>query len=169
LRVAVDNNFASRSFNCARAADARLAAAAVLAVLFTRFEAATFRRAALTGFFAVLDLAGFRFDSFAATVLVLARLGLLVLRATRVFDADLLFVARLRALDEEAPFVVRFAFGFALEAEPVFFVFELVVFLDFLGATIANLSTRKLSRTRYSSGTNTASDPCTNIALRTAS
>ena len=125
------------------------------------------RRAEFTGH--CLELVRFRFESFVATVLVLARLVLLVLRAARVFDADLLFATRLRALDEEAPFVVRFDFGFAREAEPVFFVFELVVFLDLLRATIVNLSTRKLSRTRYRSGTNTALDPCTNIALRTAS
>jgi len=153
-----------------------LAAAAVLAVVFPLFEAATFRRTALVGFFAALDsrvtvleLVRFRFESFVATVLALARLVLLVLRAARVFDADLLFATRLRALDEEAPFVIRFDFGFAREAEPVFFVFELVVFLDLLGATIVNLSTRKLFRTRYRSGTNTALDPCTNIAFRTTS
>jgi hypothetical protein len=124
-----------------------LAAVAALVVLFTLFEAATFRRAAPAGFFATptLELVGFRFESFVAAVLALARLALAVLRATRVFDTDLLFATRLRALDEEAPFVVCFDLGFALEAEPVFFVFELVVFLDLLGATIVNLSTRKLS------------------------
>jgi len=47
--------------------------------------------------------------------------------------------------------VVRFDLGFALATAPVFFVFELVVFLDLLRATIVNLSTRKLSRTRYRS------------------
>jgi len=51
-------------------------------------------------------------------------------------------------LDEEAPFVVRFAFGFALEAEPVFFVFELVVFFDLLRAAIVNpLHARTLPHT----------------------
>jgi hypothetical protein len=76
---------------------------------------------------------------------------LLVLRATRVFDAVLLLLTRLRTLDEEAAFVLRFALVFAVEAAPVFFVFGLVVFLDLLRATIINLSTRKLSRTRYTS------------------
>jgi len=57
----------------------------------------------------------------------------------------LLLLTRLRAVDEEAPFAVCFDLGFALEAAPVFFVFELVVFLDLLGATIIDLSTRKLS------------------------
>jgi hypothetical protein len=76
---------------------------------------------------------------------------LLVLRATRVFAAVLLLLARFRTLDEEAAFVVRFAFVFAMVAAPVFFVFELVVFLDLARATIINLSTRKLSRTRYKS------------------
>jgi hypothetical protein len=70
------------------------------------------------------------------------------LRATRVFDAALLLLTRLRTLAGEAALVVRFDLGFALEAAPLFFVFELVVFLDLLRATIVNLSTRKLSRTR---------------------
>jgi hypothetical protein len=73
------------------------------------------------------------------------------LRATRVFDAGLLLLARLRTLDGEAALVVRFDLGFAREAAPVFFVFELVAFLDLLRATIVNLSTRKLSRRRYRS------------------
>jgi hypothetical protein len=74
---------------------------------------------------------------------------LLVLRATRVFDAGLLLPTRFRTLDEGAAFVVRFDLDFALEAAPVFFVFALVVFLELLRATIVNLSTRKLSRKRY--------------------
>jgi hypothetical protein len=37
----------------------------------------------------------------------------------------------------------RFETGFALEAGPAFFVFELVAFFDFLRAAIANLSTRE--------------------------
>jgi hypothetical protein len=60
-------------------------------------------------------------------------------------------LTRLRTLDGEAALVVRFDLGFAREAAPVFFVFELVVFLDLLRATIVNLSTRKLFRTRYRS------------------
>ena len=54
-------------------------------------------------------------------------------------------MTRVRALDDEAPFAVRLDFGFALAAAPVFFVFDFVVFLDLLGATIINLSTRKHS------------------------
>src|SRR6202042_612578 len=92
-----------------------------------------------------------RFASFVATFFVLARTVLLVLRATRVFEAVLLLLARFRTLDGEAALVVRLAFVFAVEAAPVFFVFELVVFLDLVRATIINLSTRKLSRTRYRS------------------
>jgi hypothetical protein len=133
--------------------DAPLAAAAVFVVLLTLFDAATFRAAALARFFTAdsrataltLALVRFRFDNFVATVFALARVAFVVLRATRVFDAALLFVTRLRAVDEEPPFVVRFDLGFALEAALVFFVFELVVFLDLLGATIINLSTRKHS------------------------
>jgi hypothetical protein len=113
-----------------------------------------------------LDLVRFRFESFVAAFFILARLVLLVLRATRVFDAGLLLLTRLRTLDEEAPFGVRFDVGFAREAAPVFFVFELVVFFDLLRATIVNLSTRKLFRTRYRSVHNTALDPCTNIPLQ---
>ena len=159
IRLALDN-FASCSFNCARTADARLAAAAVLVVLLGLFDAATFREAALAGLLAAADsrvkglplgLVRFRFASFVATFFVLARTVLLVLRATRVFDAVLLLVARVRTLDEEAALVVRFALVFAVEAAPAFFVFELVVFLDLVRATIINLSTRKLSRTRYRS------------------
>jgi hypothetical protein len=63
----------------------------------------------------------------------------------------LLLLTRFRALDAEAAFTARFVVGFALEAALVFFVFELVVFFDLLRATIANLSTRKLFRTRYTS------------------
>ena len=47
--------------------------------------------------------------------------------------------------------VVRFDLGFAREAALVFFVFELVVFLDLVRATIVNLSTGKPSRTRHRS------------------
>ena len=50
------DNFASCSFKCARAADARLAAAAALAVLFTLFDAAAFRAVELAGLFAAADL-----------------------------------------------------------------------------------------------------------------
>ena len=98
-----------------------------------------------------MALVRFRLASFVAAFFVLARTVLLVLRATRVFDAVLLLLARFRTLDEDAALVVRFAFVFAVEAAPVFFVFELVVFLDLVRATIINLSTRKLSRTRYRS------------------
>ena len=56
--------------------------------------------------------------------------------------------ARLRTPGEEAPFGLRFDLGFAREAAPVFFVFELVVFFDLLRAAIVNLSTRKLFRAR---------------------
>jgi hypothetical protein len=167
IRLALDN-FASCSFNCARMADARLAAAAALVVLLGLFDAATtFREAAPAGLLAAADsrviglplgLVRFRFASFVAAFFVLARTVLLVLRATRVFDAvfrvfdaALLLLARVRTLDEEAALVVRFALVFAVEAAPAFFVFELVVFLDLVRATIINLSTRKLSRTRYRS------------------
>jgi hypothetical protein len=98
-----------------------------------------------------LGLVRFRFASFVAAFFVLARTVLLVLRATRVFDAVLLLLARFRTLDEEAALVARFTLVFAVEAAPVFFVFELVVFLDLVRATIVNLSTRKLFRTRYRS------------------
>jgi hypothetical protein len=70
------------------------------------------------------------------------------LACDRVFDAALLLLARVRTLDEEAALVGRFAFVFAMEAARVFFVFELVVFLDLARATIVNLSTRKLFRAR---------------------
>ena len=137
-----------------------MAAAAVFAALLGLFDAATLREAALTGLLAAADSCitallfepvRFRFASFVAVFFVLARPVLLVLRATRVFAAVLLLLTRLRTLDEEAAFVVRFALVFAVAAALVFFVFGLVVFLDLLRATIINLSTRKLSRTRYTS------------------
>jgi hypothetical protein len=135
----------------------------VLVALLRLFDAAAFRLAALTGLFAAADswvmvltfeLVRFRFESFAAAFFIVARLVLLVLlvlRATRVFDASLLLLTRFRTLDEEAAFGTRFDLGFALEAAPIFFVFELVVFLDLLRAAIVNLSTRKLSRIRRKS------------------
>jgi hypothetical protein len=137
-----------------------LAAAVVLVALLRLFDAAAFRLAALAGLFAAADswvmvltfeLVRFRFESFVAPFFIVARLVLLVLRATRVFDAGLLLLARFRTPDEEAAFGARFDLGFALEAAPIFFVFELVVFLDLLRAAIVNLSTRKLSRTRSKS------------------
>ena len=109
------------------------------------------RRGRFMGLVLTFKLVRFRFESFVAAFFILARLVLLVLRATRVFDAGLLLLTRFRTLDEEAAFGARFDLGFALEAAPVFFVFELVVFLDLLRAAIVNLSTRKLSRTRSQS------------------
>jgi hypothetical protein len=156
LRFAVDN-FASCSFKCARVADARFAADAVAVALFRLFDTATFRLATLAGLFAapdswvavlIVELARFRFESFVATVFTLDWIALPVLRAACEFEAGLPLLTRLRALDEVAAFVVCFDLGFAREAAPVFFVFELVVFFDLLRATIANLSTRKLFRIR---------------------
>jgi len=153
LRVSV-GNFASCSFKRARTVEAALAAAAVLVALLRLFDAAAFRLVALTGFFAALDLravfdvARFRFESFSAVLFAFARIVLLAFRVIRVFDAGLLLLTRLRALDEGAAFGLRFDLGFAVEADPAFFVFELVVFFDLLRAAIANLSTREHSRTR---------------------
>jgi hypothetical protein len=138
-------------------ADARFAAAAVVVALFRLFDAATFRLAAPAGLFAALvprvafltlALARFRLAAFVAALFTLGWTVLTVLRATRVLEADLPFAIRLRALDEVVTFFVCFDFGFALGAATVFFVFELVVFFDLLRANIANLSTRKLFRTR---------------------
>jgi hypothetical protein len=96
-----------------------------------------------------LGLVRFRFETFVTALFILARLVLIVLRATRVFDAGLLLLTRVRALDEEATF--GFDLGFARDAAPVFFFFELVVFFDLVRAAIVNLSTRKLFRTRSKS------------------
>jgi hypothetical protein len=164
LRLSPGAFLASCSFKRARTVDAALAAAAVLVALLTFFDAATFRRTTATGLFAAparwvvaltLELVRFRFESLVAALFILARLVLLVLldlRAPRaVVDAGLLLLARFRTLDEEERLSVLFDLGFALEAAPVFFAFELVVFFDLLRATIVNLSTRILSRTRYNS------------------
>jgi len=69
------------------------------------------------------------------------------LRAALVFDAGLLFPIRFRTLDEEIRLAVRFGGVFALDAGPVFFVFDLVGFFDLLRADIVNLSTREHPRT----------------------
>ncbi len=154
------NNFAPCSFERARTLDAAFAAAAVLVALLKLFDAAAFRTAVLAGFFAALNswvmvltlgLVRLRFEFFVTTFFILARITLLVLRATRVFDAGLLLLTRLRTLDEEAVLGARFDLAFALEAEAVFFVFAFVVFFDLLRAAIVNLSTRKLYRTRSKS------------------
>jgi hypothetical protein len=126
-------------------------AAAVRVALLTLLVATAFRRTAVAGLFAAamvlaLELVRFRFETFVTAFFILARLVLIVLRATRVFDAGLLLLTRVRALDEEATF--GFDLGFARDAATVFFFFELVVFFDLLRATIVNLSTRKLFRTR---------------------
>jgi hypothetical protein len=75
------DNFASCSFKCARVADARFAAAAVLVALLGLFDAATFRLVALAGLFAapvsrvgvlILALVRFRFEGFVAALFTLA-------------------------------------------------------------------------------------------------
>jgi hypothetical protein len=148
-------DFACCSFKRARTVAAALAAAAVRVALLTLFVATAFRRTVVAGLLAaaavLVELVRFRFETFVTAFFILARLVLTVLRATRLFDAGLLLLTRVRALDEEAVFGVRFDRGFALAAAPVFFFFELVVFFDLLRATIVNLSTRKLFRTRYRS------------------
>jgi hypothetical protein len=78
------------------------------------------------------------------------------LRATRVFEADLLLPTRFRTLDEGAPLEACFEVGFTRDAAPVFFVFELVVFFDLLRAAIVNLSTREHYRIRLNPRTNAA-------------
>jgi hypothetical protein len=112
--------------------------------LLAFFDAIAFRLVALTGFFTaadprtVLEVVRFRFESFSAVLFALARIVLLVFRATRVFDAGLLLLTRLRALDEGVAFGLRFDLGFAVEAALAFFVFEVVVFFDLLRAAIVN-------------------------------
>jgi hypothetical protein len=125
--------------------------------LFTFFDAAAFRWAAALFaspdpcVVATLELLRFRFASFVTSVFILARVVLLALRATRVFDAGLLLPTRFRALDDGAPLDVRFDVDFALDTDPVFFVFDLVVFFDLLRTDIVNLSTREHSRTHSKS------------------
>jgi hypothetical protein len=96
-----------------------------------------------------LELFGFRFEGFATSSFSLARIVLLVLRATLAFEAGLLLPTRFRRLDEDTLLEVRFETDFALEVGPVFFVFELVVFFDFLRAAIVNLSTREHCRIHF--------------------
>jgi len=153
-------NFVSCSFKRDRTIDAPLATLALFVVFFTLFDADAFRRAALAGLFAALDprvvaptleLLRFRFDSLVSTFFTLARIVLLVLRATRVFDAVLLFPARFRALDGDDPLEARFEVCFTRGVGPVLFIFKLVGFFDLLRAAIVNLSTRKHDRIHFRS------------------
>jgi hypothetical protein len=90
-----------------------------------------------------LEVLRVRFESFVTSLFILARIVLTVLPAALVFDAGLLFPIRFRTLDEETLFAVRFGVDFALDAGPVFLVFDLVGFFDLLRADIVNLSTRE--------------------------
>jgi hypothetical protein len=125
-------------------------AAAVLTVLLFApllrvFDAAGFlAEAAFASLFAAprvrdavaaAGLFRFGFDGFAALFFIFART---VFRAARALEAGLLLPARLRTLDDEASLRRRFDAGFALEAGLVFFVFDFVVFFDFLRAAIVN-------------------------------
>ena len=85
----------------------------------------------------------FRFKGFATIFFIFARI---VFRAARALDAGLLFAARLRTLDGDLE--ARLDAVFALEAGLVFFVFDFVVFFDFLRAAIVKLSTRDCPRIR---------------------
>jgi hypothetical protein len=98
-----------------------------------------------------LGLFRFRFETFVTSLFILARIVLPVLRATLVFDVGLLLPTRFRPPDEDTPLAVRFDVDFALDAGPVFFAFDLVVFFDLLRAAIVNLSTREHSRTHSQS------------------
>jgi len=137
--------------------DAALATRALFVVFLGLFGAAAFRWAALTGRLAAPDpclvaaapeLFRFRFRTLASAVFIFARGVLPVLRATRGLAAGLLLRTRFRALDEAVALEGRFEVGFTRDAGPVFFVFELVGFLDFLRAAIVNLSTREHHRIR---------------------
>jgi hypothetical protein len=124
---------------------------ALFAPLFRLFDAAGFLvEAALASLFAEprapeAGLFRFRFEGFAAISLIFARM---VFDAVLALEAGLLLPARLRTLDEDATFEMRFDAGFALEAGLVFFVFDFVVFFDLLRAAIVKLSTRDRSRIR---------------------
>ena len=151
-------NFASCSFKRDRTIDAPLATLALFVVFFRLFDADAFRRATLAGLFAAPDprvvaptLERFRFDSLVSTFFTLARTVLLVLRATRVLGAGLLFPVRFRALDGDDPLEARFEVCFTRGAGPVLFIFELVGFFDLLRAAIVNLSTRKHDRIHFRS------------------
>jgi hypothetical protein len=92
-----------------------------------------------------LGLFRFPFEGFATILFIFARI---VLRVARALDAGLPLLARLRTLDEDGSFELRFDAAFALEAAPDFFIFDLVVLFDLLRAAIVKLSTRDRSRTR---------------------
>jgi hypothetical protein len=150
LLLCFDRNFASTSFERARA----LAARAFLTALLGLFAAAVFLPAAFTGLFAALcprtavptsELLRFRFASFGTSFFIFSRIAL---RAVRALEADLLFPTRFRALGDDASLGTRFDAAFALDADPIFFVFDFVVFFD-LRAAIGQLSTRECSRTPW--------------------
>jgi hypothetical protein len=79
----------------------------------------------------------FRFKDFAATVFILART---VFCPTLAWDSGLALPTRARTLG--APLEARFGAVFGPEAGPVFLIFDLVGFFDFLRAAIVKLSTR---------------------------
>jgi hypothetical protein len=118
---------------------------------FASFLAATRARDAV----AASEVFRFRFEGFATTFFIFARM---VLRAVRAFAANLPLAARFRIPDEDVSFETRFDAGFALEAGLVFFVFDFVVFFDLLRAAIVKLSTRDRWHIRLS--------PCANTALQ---
>ncbi|HTZ66922.1 MAG TPA: hypothetical protein VMB83_05535 [Roseiarcus sp.] len=159
-------NLASASFFArARAAEAALTGAAVFKALLGLFGVAVFlAEAAFASLFAAVrvrdtlaapELFRFRFKGFATTLFIFARI---VFRPTLELGAGLALPTRLRTLDE--PLEERFGAVFGLEAGPVFLIFDLAGFFDFLRAAIVKLSTRDRAR----------ASACTNPALfKTAS
>lgn len=130
---------------------------ALFVALVVLFAAAAFRGAALAGLFTtpepravvpIPEAFRFRLASFVSTVFILARIVLLVPRATRVFDAGLLLPTCFRTRDDDATLEdgaleARFEAGLTRDRSPIFLVFELAGFFDFLRAAILNLSTRE--------------------------
>jgi hypothetical protein len=80
------------------------------------------------------------------------------LRAPRTLNAGLLLPTRFRALGEDGSFRARFDAAFALDAGPILFVFDFVVFFDLVRAAIGN-SPRASVRARLGI-------PCADTALQ---
>jgi hypothetical protein len=88
----------------------------------------------------------FRFESFGISFFIFSRIAL---RAACTLDAGLLLPTRFRALGEDGAFRAGFDAAFALDAGPILFVFDFVVFFDLLRAAIGLLSTRDCPRTPW--------------------
>jgi hypothetical protein len=79
------------------------------------------------------------------------------LRAARALAADLLLPTRVLAFAADGSLAARFDAAFALDAGPILFVFDFVVFFDLLRAAIGQLHARPFAHALGIPCANTAS------------